>query len=142
MIATLIDRVERELEEVSRNLKTLLDEQAQLHQTQDYWRDKLQGGPGDNQLQGGMAIADWLNFGLKADRELKNLEEKDFLVQERITDCRNTLLLLARRKDVLTHVLTRRAHAQQHRADRRRERDVAQRAMARQAAKEDAQRWR
>jgi hypothetical protein len=142
MINTLIELLDRELDEASRRLQDLLYEQAEIQQAQKYWREKRQGVLVLDQLQGGMEIRDWLNFGMKAGRELKKLEEKDFLVQERITDCRNTLLQLARRQNLLTQVLTRRQDAQRHRDERRRERELVQRGTARQAAKEEVQRWR
>ncbi|PSR23343.1 MAG: hypothetical protein C7B45_03245 [Sulfobacillus acidophilus] len=141
MIRTLMELVEQELDEASRRLQELLFEQAQIRQAQKYWRDRRGDVMAVDQLQDAMAIEDWLSFGRKADRELKKLEEKDFLVEERITDCRNTLLQLARRQKLLAQILIRRQDAQRRRDDRRRERELAQRGTARQAAKEEAQRW-
>jgi len=141
MIEQLIEMVVREQDVMSRQLANFLDEERSLSQEASYWQSQLSGAPPET-MQGAFAIVDWLAYGEKADRELAILAEKDFIVKARISECRDLLLLLKKRQDMLWEVLSRRRLAQDTIARRRQERDAAQRSAARRVVREDEQPWR
>lgn len=143
MIETLMELLDRDIDDASRRLADVLAERAAMHQAAAYWREQLNH---PQSLEGvsdaGAGIADFLLWGAKADRELKTLAEKDFLVEERISECRNALLHLSRRRDTLKEVMARRRREAERREQRRRERDIAQRGAAREAAAKGEATWR
>lgn len=138
MIDTLLDLLGREMDQESRRLADLLFEQQEIRLAQVHWRGYLTGSPA---VASGTDIAGWLNYGEKANRELKKLVEKDLVVETRISECRTTLLGLKRQHQTLTEVLDRRERAQKSAARRRQEREQAQHGAAREAAREGQERW-
>ncbi len=132
MIETLIDLIQREVDELSARLIDALQEKAQVRRQTDYWRQQLKTAQGVESTV--PAIADFLNWGAKADHELKMLAEKDFLVEERICECRASLLAMARRRDALVQVLERRQKEADRQARRRLDREMAHRGAALKAA--------
>lgn len=143
MIETLIELVERDIEEASGELANLLAEQRQIRSQAQYWAEHMALRHGEDDMDSAAAIGERLRFGARADQELKMLGEKDFLVEERITTCQRALLELARKKDALQEVLARRQQVIERTAKRRHERDMAQRGMARRLTEEVGRKsWR
>ena len=134
MIARLIELVERDIDQVTQQLAQLIREQGALGAERTYWMQHLGAEAGE--LDSIDAIRAALQYGARADRELKTLAEKDFLVETRIGECRNILSQLSRRKEALHEVLSRRQRAEEARLARRQERDMVQRGLARRALKE------
>ncbi len=134
MIERLIELVERDIDQVTQQLAAFIREQAGLEVERAHWVQHL--APPAAEFDSIDAIRQALQYGARADRELKTLAEKDFLVETRIGDCRNTLSQLSRRKEALTEVLSRRQRAEAARLARRQERDMIQRGLARRALKE------
>ncbi len=134
MIGRLIELVERDIDQVMSQLAELMREQGALQSERAYWTQHLSARP--LELSSSDAIRAVLQYGARADRELKTLAEKDFLVETRIVDCRNYLSQLSRRKEALIEVLARRERAQAARLARRQEREMVQRGLARHALKE------
>lgn len=134
MIGRLIELVERDIDQVTGQLAALRREQSALAAERAYWTQHLSAPP--TELSSIDAIREVLQYGARADRELKTLAEKDFLVETRIVDCRNSLSQLSRRKEALSEVLARRERAEAARMARRQERDMVQRGLARRALKE------
>ncbi len=135
MIQTLMDLIDRDIDDTMRQLNELQKERRELAGEREYWRGHLTSAQAAG-LEGPIDIAMRLRYGERADRELKMLVEKDFLVETRITECRNVLLQLTQRKDALREVLVRRERDRQQIAQRRQERDRTQRGIARRVAKE------
>lgn len=135
MIETLVQLINRDIEEVTRAMADLAREQRRLAEEKIGWQQTMVQTP-DGGLGDPAAIQDWLRFGQRAERALQNLEEKDFLVEERITKCRTQLLALNQRRELLEKVLARRQEAQAAAARRRQERDYTQRGIARRALQE------
>jgi DNA repair exonuclease SbcCD ATPase subunit len=140
MIQTLIDLVERDIEAASLQLADLEHERTRIAREVETWRAHLHFDA-EAAVNGG-DVAARLIFGARADRELKTLAEKDFLVETRISECRTELLALKRRQDTLREVVVRREHVRAQAAKRREERHRANQGAARKAAREGKDPWR
>ncbi|MCY0897345.1 MAG: hypothetical protein OWU33_00180 [Firmicutes bacterium] len=135
MIQRLLELLEQQMDGVQQRLFELDAERRQLQAERAFWERSLTS-PLDSPLTGADAIAEWLRFGEKADREVKILTEKDFLVETRITQCRMELWALAERHKRLSEVFARRQKHRRAMEERRATRQLLERALARQAAKE------
>ncbi len=138
MITTLLHLLGQELDQQSKVLADLLFEKESIEKSRIYWFNHLRTAK--NTLSAS-EIADWLQYGEKADRELKKLEEKDFVVETRILECRLMLLQLLHRQEILNEVLARRQREGQRALGRRHERAMAQYGAAQKAAREVQQHW-
>lgn len=134
MIATLIELAEAERDRLVGTLAALVEERRVLAEERKYWRSKM--GTPTISVMGSDDIARWLTFAARADRELQNLAEKDFLVEERISECRTDLLDVSRRIETLKRVRQRRDEARQQVLQRRQGRELSQRGVARRAKEE------
>lgn len=141
MIEALVDLINRDMDELLRQLADLLEERHRYEMQVQYWHEHLHGRNSAFGFAQGEQIAAWLQYGERAQRELKILEEKDFLVVERISDCRDLLLSLTRRKEALTEVLNRRRLAAERLAQRRQMRDMMQRNAAQRMLQEGEEPW-
>ncbi len=134
MIVTLIELQESERDRLREMLAALVEEQRVLHEEKGYWLSKM--GIPTSSLMGSDDIAGWLAFAARADRELQNLAEKDFLVEARINECRTAILGVSRRIETLQEVLQRREEGRQKVLQRRQGRELSQRGVARRAKEE------
>ncbi len=139
MIETLMDLVGRELDAQSQRLHDLEYERTRLATEREYWRAGLTFDAASADTAG--AVASILNFGARADRELKNLADKDFVIQERISECRMELVGLKRRLDVLREVMVRRESVRIQAAKRRADRERVSQGAARKAARGGEETW-
>ncbi|MCY0878377.1 MAG: hypothetical protein OWU84_05500 [Firmicutes bacterium] len=135
MIERLLEMVDRKIEEHRLELAALENELQALRGERAYWLQWLKGTV-SLPLTDGPAIRDWLAYGAKADRTVKILTEKDFLVETRIMQCRTELRALAERRQRLEDILARRERHRRAVAERRAVRRLHEQAMARHAAKE------
>lgn len=135
MISALVDLLEQEMNGLTRQLAEYRLERQRFAEERVYWQEIL-SGQGMLNHSTGDGIAASLRYGAKADREMKSLEEKDFLVETRIKECREMLLSLAQRRKTLEKLWERRQKAAQLKAARRQERDMMQRDAARRAVRE------
>jgi hypothetical protein len=140
MIETVLELLEQEMDQAKRLLSDLIRERRVLEEETRYWHRWLTDPHllSDSSPAG---IADWLSYGARADRELKNLAEKDFVVEARISDCRDTLERLMRRHQALSEILGRRARARAYARQRRSEREFSQQSQVRLAAREGPDPW-
>lgn len=138
MITTLLHLLAQEMDQESKVLADLLFEKESIEKSRIYWSSHIKM---TQSLLSALEIADWLQFGEKADRELKKLEEKGFVVETRILECRMMLLQLLRRQEILNEVLARRQRESQQILRRRHDRAIAQYGAAHKAAREVQQRW-
>ncbi len=141
MIETLVELLNREMDEASRGLADLMEERRLQKEAAHYWKQHLHGANVSEFMGHPGEIAGWLRFGERADRELKMLEEKDFLVETRISECRDLLLQLTRRRDALVEVVDRRNRVVRATMQRRLEKDMMQRGMARRMLQEEGEPW-
>ena len=132
MIERLIELVERDIDQVTQQLAAFIREQAELEVERAHWVQHL--APSAAEFDSIGAIRQALQYAARADRELKTLAEKDFLVEERICECRASLLAMARRRDALVQVLERRQKEADRQARRRLDREMAHRGAALKAA--------
>ena len=135
MISALVDLLEQEMNGLTRQLAEYRLERQRFAEERVYWQEIL-SGQGMLNHSTGDGIAASLRYGARADREMKSLEEKDFLVEKRIKECREMLLSLAQRRKTLEKLWERRQKAAQLKAARRQERDMMQRDAARRAVRE------
>ena len=138
MIEVILRLVGHEIDEATRALEEILSERREIAEERQYWQQQ-KDMPHD--LHDGYDIQSWLSYAARADREMKRLAEKDFLVEERINECRTVLLGLSQRKKTLETVLIRRQLAAEKTAQRRMAREYSQRVMARAAKEANREPW-
>lgn len=134
MIDRLLEMAERALEEAGHNLAQGLAEHQAILADLDYWLGQLRLP--QPEVTDALSLAAWLQYGMKADRQVKELEEKDFFVEQRIKGYRETVLALMRRRDVLREVIRRRQVQALQIAARREVRELAQKGATRRARQE------
>ncbi|NMP23551.1 hypothetical protein [Sulfobacillus harzensis] len=137
MISVLIDLAGQERDRLRHELASLVEEQRLIAQQREHWHLSMTRAP--ETMASGGDIAQWLAFGARADKQLQILEEKDFVVETRISECREALIRVIRRIETLETIMERREQERLKTLQRREVRGLSQRGVARRA-KEEAER--